>query len=60
MTKPILSDEQVALGAEAVAAFADQHRLSIPPQLREDLARQVLTAAGQQTAAVPGDETEAE
>jgi hypothetical protein len=45
-----LSDEAIARGAAAVAAFADQHRLQIPPELREDLARDVLTAAGQQTA----------
>jgi hypothetical protein len=54
------SDETVALGASAVAAFADQHRLSIPPDLREDLARDVLTAASQQTATVPEGEPEAQ
>jgi hypothetical protein len=52
-----LPDEVIALGAGAVAAFADEHRLQIPPELREDLARDVLTAAGQH---VVGDEQQAE
>jgi hypothetical protein len=46
-------DTAVATGAAAVAAFADQHHLTIPPQLREDLARQVLTAASQHPPTVP-------
>lgn len=60
MTHPSPSDEAVALGAAAVAAFADQHRLRIPPELREDLARDVLSAGGQAVAAVNGDEQPAE
>jgi hypothetical protein len=55
-----VSDEAVGLGAGAVAAFADEHRLSIPPELREDLARRVLTAACQHPAAVPEDGLAAE
>lgn len=42
-----ISDAAVATGTAAVAAFADRHRLSIPPELREDLARRVLATAGQ-------------
>ncbi|MEJ3742803.1 hypothetical protein WEI85_05895 [Actinomycetes bacterium KLBMP 9797] len=38
-------DAAVTTGARAVAAFADRHRLDIPDELREELARQVLTAA---------------
>lgn len=60
MTSLPVSDEAVALGAGAVAAFADEHRLSIPPELREDLARQVLNVACQEPTAVPGNDTEAE
>jgi hypothetical protein len=44
-SSPRLPDAAVATGAAAVAAFADRHQLPIPPDLREDLARQVLTAA---------------
>jgi hypothetical protein len=39
-----LPDAAVATGATAVAAFADQHNLAIPAELREDLARQVIAA----------------
>jgi hypothetical protein len=38
-------DAAVASGAGAVALFADQHGIPIPPSLREDLARKVLSAA---------------
>jgi hypothetical protein len=38
-------DAAVASGAGAVALFADQHGIAIPPSLREDLARKVLSAA---------------
>jgi hypothetical protein len=54
VTTPV-SDEAVAVGASAVAAFADHHRLHIPPDLREDLARQVLTAAASTQPVVPAD-----
>ncbi|MEH1128357.1 hypothetical protein [Micromonospora sp. CPCC 206061] len=40
-----VSDVAVTVAASAVAAFADQHQLHIPPEVREDLARTVLTAA---------------
>ncbi|MCW6003748.1 hypothetical protein K1W54_04025 [Micromonospora sp. CPCC 205371] len=40
-----VSDVAVTVAAGAVAVFADQHQLHIPPELREDLARAVLTAA---------------
>lgn len=58
MTEP--SDESAALGAAAVAAFADRHRLHIPPDLREDLAREVLTAVASTKPAVPADRLEIE
>ncbi|MCW6007832.1 hypothetical protein K1W54_25290 [Micromonospora sp. CPCC 205371] len=35
----------VGVGAQAVAEFADEHHIKIAPELREDLARAVLTAA---------------
>ncbi|GLI03907.1 hypothetical protein [Phytohabitans aurantiacus] len=40
-----LPDAAITTGAQAVAAFANKHQLQIPPALREDLARDVLTAA---------------
>ncbi|MEH1130145.1 hypothetical protein [Micromonospora sp. CPCC 206061] len=39
------SDTAVTIGAQAVAAFADEYQVQLPPELREDLARSVLTAA---------------
>jgi hypothetical protein len=39
------SDAAVTIGAQAVAAFADEYKVQLPPHLREDLARSVLTAA---------------
>jgi hypothetical protein len=39
------SDAAVTIGAQAVAAFTDEYQVQLPPELREDLARSVLTAA---------------
>jgi hypothetical protein len=52
-----LPEAAVATGAHAVAAFADRHSLAIPAALREDLAREVLVAAGPHLATnhEPGD-----
>ncbi|GLI00950.1 hypothetical protein [Phytohabitans aurantiacus] len=52
-----LPDAAVTIGAQAVAAFADRHTLAIPAKLREDLAREVLVAAGPHltTGHEPGD-----
>jgi hypothetical protein len=41
----------IGMGARAVAEFADEHRIQIAPELREDLARAVLTAASTYPAA---------
>lgn len=40
-----VSDVAITVAAGAIAVFADQHQLHIPPEVREDLARTVLTAA---------------
>jgi hypothetical protein len=40
-----LPDAAIASGAQAVAIFANRHRVTIADSLREDLARSVLTAA---------------